>query len=106
MSKTASKISLSNAAESKEKPDLAKKETALPQEEDIDALANDEDLSVYEDDDGFDSAEESSTEPEKQKISGYKMIKQIEDSRHHNSSMITSKINEKALQVESSFQVS
>jgi hypothetical protein len=50
----------------------------MPREEkkDIDLEANDEDLSVYEDDDGEDSSEQG------EKISGYKLIKQMEDSRH------------------------
>ena len=45
-------------------------------QKDIDLEANDEDLSVYEDDDGEDSSEQG------EKVSGYKLIKQMEDSRH------------------------
>jgi hypothetical protein len=44
-------------------------------QKDIDLEANDEDLSVYEDDDD-DSSEGG------EKVSGYKLIKQMEDSRH------------------------
>ena len=65
-------------------------------DEDVDAMANDEDLSVYEDVDCEDSSDEeemslaldsgkngsSLMEPgSKTKLSGYRLIKQMEDSR-------------------------
>jgi hypothetical protein len=50
--------------------------SAISSKKDIDLEANDEDLSVYEDDDGDDSSEQG------EKVSGYKLIKQMEDSRH------------------------
>lgn len=53
---------------------------------DIDLEANDDDLSVYEDDDGEDSSEQG------EKVSGYKLIKQMEDSRH-TSKNVTHKVD-------------